>query len=263
MLDFRPLLPDIGRPDAVYRDFATWPCCSCYGKPLRLRARGDAARRLPEDASTPAADRPRDVERRPRVSGFRHAHVFDDFFGQPRLAGSALIWEHDGIARSRLEGTSHEGRGASHRPLDSFDRLVTPWALSAPVKRAKSSDPSFGGHPNGGRRTNLRVSRLEVGVSVTELQEQIETEAERVERWRAEELERAGYDAERGSGARRLVGRRPPPRRRPARPRLSAGRRDANPALTAPARAGRAQSRCPCSSPRSRRRPAATSTSGR
>ena len=31
-------------------------------------------------------------------------------------------------------------------------------------------------------------------MSATELHERIETEAERVERWRAEELERAGYD---------------------------------------------------------------------
>jgi hypothetical protein len=31
-------------------------------------------------------------------------------------------------------------------------------------------------------------------VSTTEVQELHETEAERVERWRAEELERAGYD---------------------------------------------------------------------
>jgi hypothetical protein len=31
-------------------------------------------------------------------------------------------------------------------------------------------------------------------VSVTEFRELQETEAERVERWRAEELERAGYD---------------------------------------------------------------------
>jgi hypothetical protein len=31
-------------------------------------------------------------------------------------------------------------------------------------------------------------------MSVTELQEVQETEAERVERWRAEELERAGYE---------------------------------------------------------------------
>jgi len=35
---------------------------------------------------------------------------------------------------------------------------------------------------------------LEVRVSATELHELVETEAERVERWRAEELERAGYD---------------------------------------------------------------------
>ena len=31
-------------------------------------------------------------------------------------------------------------------------------------------------------------------MSTTEVQEYVETEAERVERWRAEELERAGYD---------------------------------------------------------------------
>jgi hypothetical protein len=37
-------------------------------------------------------------------------------------------------------------------------------------------------------------TRLEVRVSVTELHEREETEAERVERWRAEELERAGYE---------------------------------------------------------------------
>ncbi len=31
-------------------------------------------------------------------------------------------------------------------------------------------------------------------MSATEVQEQIETEADRVSRWRAEELERAGYE---------------------------------------------------------------------
>ena len=31
-------------------------------------------------------------------------------------------------------------------------------------------------------------------MSATEVQDLVETEAERVERWRAEELERAGYD---------------------------------------------------------------------
>jgi hypothetical protein len=35
---------------------------------------------------------------------------------------------------------------------------------------------------------------LEVEVSATELRELQETELERVERWRAEELERAGYE---------------------------------------------------------------------
>jgi hypothetical protein len=32
-------------------------------------------------------------------------------------------------------------------------------------------------------------------MSAAELEIQVETEAERIERWRAEELERAGYDA--------------------------------------------------------------------
>jgi hypothetical protein len=30
-------------------------------------------------------------------------HVVDDFFSQPRLAGNALIWEHDFVTY-RLEG---------------------------------------------------------------------------------------------------------------------------------------------------------------
>ena len=38
------------------------------------------------------------------------------------------------------------------------------------------------------------VTRLEVDVSATELRELEETEHERVARWRAEELERAGYE---------------------------------------------------------------------
>lgn len=42
----------------------------------------------------------------------------------------------------------------------------------------------------------MRVTRLEVeaDVSATELHDLVETELERVERWRAEELERAGYE---------------------------------------------------------------------
>ena len=35
---------------------------------------------------------------------------------------------------------------------------------------------------------------VEADVSATELHELVETELERVERWRAEELERAGYE---------------------------------------------------------------------
>jgi hypothetical protein len=107
LLGFQPLLPDIGRPDGVYLDFSNMAVLLVYGKPLRLRLEETQLGVFQKMAS---AAQPID---RVNVGGnpgvwIPDAHLFDDFFGQPRLSGSALLWEQDGITL-RLEGRLTKG----------------------------------------------------------------------------------------------------------------------------------------------------------
>jgi hypothetical protein len=99
---FQPLLPDVGRPDRVYLDYSNQAVLLFYGSPLRLRIEETRLRVFQKlVTSTQPIDRV-SVDGNPGI-WIPDAHLFDDFFGQPRLSGSALLWERDGIT-IRLEG---------------------------------------------------------------------------------------------------------------------------------------------------------------
>jgi hypothetical protein len=101
-LGFAPRLPVIGPPNGVYLDPSRVAVLIVYGRPVRLRL---------EETRIGVFQKVISVEQRVdqvSVNGDRGVwltgtHVFDDFFGQPRLAANALIWEHHGITY-RLEG---------------------------------------------------------------------------------------------------------------------------------------------------------------
>jgi len=101
-LGFEPLLPDIDPPSAVYLDRSLQAVLLLYGKPARVR--------LEETRSGifgKVLFAGQDVEG-VTVNGGRGIwvvgrHVFNDFFGQPRISGSALIWEQGAIGL-RLNG---------------------------------------------------------------------------------------------------------------------------------------------------------------
>jgi hypothetical protein len=101
-LGFRPFVPDIGKPDGVYLDSSNEAVLMSYGSPLRLRIEETRLGVFQKMASTVQPIERVDVDGHPGV-WIPDAHLFDDFFGQPRLAGSALLWERDGIT-IRLEG---------------------------------------------------------------------------------------------------------------------------------------------------------------
>ncbi len=101
-LGFQPLLPDIGRPDGVYLDSSNMAVLLVYGTPLRLRLEETQLGVFQKMASTRQPIDRVNVGGNPGV-WIPDAHLFDDFFGQPRLSGSALLWERDGITL-RLEG---------------------------------------------------------------------------------------------------------------------------------------------------------------
>jgi len=101
-LGFRPLLPNIGPPAAVYLDPSRVAVLVVYGKPLRLRLEETQL-----GVFRKVVDFRTDVDR-VTVNGdpgvwLTGLHVFDDFFSQPRLAGNTLLWEHDAVTY-RLDG---------------------------------------------------------------------------------------------------------------------------------------------------------------
>jgi hypothetical protein len=101
-LGFRPLLPDIGQPDAVYLDPQRLALLLVYGRPLRLRieeTRIGVFQKLVTNANELVHV---DVGRDPGV-WLAGPHVFDDFFSQPHLAGNTLLWKH-GDLTLRLDG---------------------------------------------------------------------------------------------------------------------------------------------------------------
>jgi hypothetical protein len=101
---FRPLLPDLGDPDAVYLSTAGDYLIMLYGRPptrLRLaetRTAPGLITKLVHFGGVEAVD----------VGGargvwFEGPHVVVELTGQPRLATSALLWERNGLLL-RLEG---------------------------------------------------------------------------------------------------------------------------------------------------------------
>jgi len=101
-LGFKPLLPRIGAPDALFLDPSRVAALIAYGKPLRLRLEETRLGVFQKVVDFRAHVGRVTVNADPGV-WLTGTHVFDDFFSQPRLAANALIWEHDGITY-RLEG---------------------------------------------------------------------------------------------------------------------------------------------------------------
>jgi hypothetical protein len=101
-LGFRPLVPDIGPPVAVYLDPSVEAVLLLYGRPTRLRL---------EETRLGIFNKLVTIQQsveRVTVNGgagiwVSGKHVVNDFFGQPRLSGSALIWEQTGLTL-RLDG---------------------------------------------------------------------------------------------------------------------------------------------------------------
>jgi hypothetical protein len=101
-LHFSPLLPNLGRPDRVYVDLSNQAVLLLYGNPLRLRLEETQLGVFTKIVSVHDGVERVSVDGNPGV-WLPDAHVIDDFFGQPRLSGSARLWERDGIT-FRLEG---------------------------------------------------------------------------------------------------------------------------------------------------------------
>ncbi len=114
LLGFRPVLPELSPPDAVYADLADGVLILLYGEP-RARLRLTELRTqhgLIQKLAT--------VEQRieqVRVNGgpglwIEGPHVVVELFRQPRLSGNVLLWEQGGLTL-RLEGrlTKEEALG--------------------------------------------------------------------------------------------------------------------------------------------------------
>ena len=105
MLAFEPLLPDIGTPQAIYVDEVQQLLIVLYGEgSTRLRFTELLGR---EAFYTKFVTLEQHVERvtvnRGRGLWIRGQHVVSEMFGQPRIAGNALLWEQ-GPRTFRLEG---------------------------------------------------------------------------------------------------------------------------------------------------------------
>jgi hypothetical protein len=101
-LDFQPFLPDIGPPARVYTDYSNQAVLLLYGRPHPIRIEETRIGIFQKIVSG------QDRVDRVNVNGYPgvwlpDTHVVGDFFDQPRLSGSALLWERDGITL-RLEG---------------------------------------------------------------------------------------------------------------------------------------------------------------
>ena len=105
MLVFQPLLPDIGRPDAIFVDQFEQLLVVVYGKDaVRLRLSELAGRRGLYSKMVTVEQRvePVDVGGDPGI-WVEGQHVVSELYGTPRLSGNALLWEHAGLTL-RLEG---------------------------------------------------------------------------------------------------------------------------------------------------------------
>ena len=101
-LGFRPLLPDSKVHYRVYLDPSQQAVLLFYGEPLRMRLE-ETRLGVFEKMVTLDQKAERVSVRGDRGIWLQGSHVFNDFFSQPRLAGNALIWQHDGTTL-RLEG---------------------------------------------------------------------------------------------------------------------------------------------------------------
>jgi len=101
---FRPLLPALGSPDAVYVDDVGRYLIVLYGRPAaRIRlAEASAAPGLITKFARGEGVMTVDVDGTPGL-WFEGPHVVIELAGQPRLAGNALLWERNGLLL-RLEG---------------------------------------------------------------------------------------------------------------------------------------------------------------
>jgi hypothetical protein len=99
---FRPLLPDIGPPAKIFADDSRRAVLLLYGRPRPLRLEETGIGIFKKLVSGEERVERVSVGGNPGV-WLPDAHVFADFFDQPRMSGSALLWERDGITL-RLEG---------------------------------------------------------------------------------------------------------------------------------------------------------------
>ncbi len=101
-LGFRPRLPDLGAAPRLYVDPSHEAFLALYGRPVRLRLEETRIGVFEKLVSTTQPLDRVTVEGDPGI-WLEGDHVLSDFFGQPRLAGNALLWRHDGVTY-RLEG---------------------------------------------------------------------------------------------------------------------------------------------------------------
>jgi hypothetical protein len=101
-LGFRPRLPALGSAPRTYVDPSHEAFLAVYGQPARLRLEETRVGVFQKMVSTAQPIHRVTVNGDPGI-WLQGEHVFSDFFGQPRLAGNALLWEHDGVTY-RLEG---------------------------------------------------------------------------------------------------------------------------------------------------------------
>lgn len=100
---FRPLLPALGPPDEVRIDrFSPSFVILLYGEPVRLRMLQFVGGAIEKLASVEQPVERVSVNGEPGI-WVEGRHVVTGPIGLPRLAGSALLWEQDGLTL-RLEG---------------------------------------------------------------------------------------------------------------------------------------------------------------
>lgn len=101
-LGFRPFVPDLGPPAKVYTDYSNQAVLLLYGRPKSLRLEETRIGIFQKIVSGGAHVERVIVDGNPGV-WFPDVHVVGEFFDQPRMSGSALLWERDGVTL-RLEG---------------------------------------------------------------------------------------------------------------------------------------------------------------
>jgi len=101
-LGFRPFLPDIGPPARIYTDYSNRAVLLLYRRPHPIRIEETRLGVFQKLVSGEERLERVSVRGNPGI-WVPDAHVVADFFDQPRMSGSALLWERDGVTL-RLEG---------------------------------------------------------------------------------------------------------------------------------------------------------------